>query len=294
MSNTYGGLINRPSALQPDTGSTYTGVWALHEHHEQRKEGKFGGSNPYSGINYLSTTVLHLVPGTIGDTQIIDGTGNCEIYQAADQQKTLGEFYTTADYLSVYYSAEQVKYGPTSMRFSPSSSCTILYNNKLDLSTGDWTIEWWEYTMWADYGCIVRLGLPGSYASIMIGLAINADYYRSYISTNANAWAVNAVTMGTGSWNQWTHYAMTRDTSGGLVRTYQNGYLKSITALSGATPIYWAKQNYTIHPPYPANTVDALADGYVEDFCISKRDKYIPPGKALVGDYIFAPSRITQ
>ena len=282
--NLYSGLINPLYYPASDTRSVGVPI-SIQEHYELRREGLFGGSNPYSSINYLSSTILHLVPSVINDTMILDGTSQHDIYNIVDDPSQLGDFTDTP--AGAYYSAEQVKYGPTSIKFNASSSLVILNNGLFNnLSSSDFTIEWWEYRTSTNAGAVVtRWGLPGSYAAIMTGY-VSSTNVLMYISTTGTSWALSAVSMGTASLNTWTHRAIVRNTSANSVYGYQDGVLRSTTVLSGATSIKWPYGNLQLCVNYPTTTVSTQFEGYIEDFCISLRAKY--------GAGNFTPTRITQ
>lgn len=294
MHNSYGGLINRPSVFQPDTGSTYSGVWTLDEHYEQRREGKFGGTNAYSGINYLPTTIMHIIPGNDGDTNIIDGTGNFTFYNAIDYPTQGGEFRDYTIGMGIKYSREQIKYGPTSIKVPASSSVTALYNDKLYLATGSWTIEWWEYRTSSNSPAIItRFSLPGSFAGIMTGYYSSGTVY-AYISVTGVAWftGLGGASMGTSSLNTWHHYAVVRDTIAERVYTFNNGILRANVAFANTNEIAWSYPNFSLCEAYPSDSPSATFQGYLEDFCISTRAKYT--GSVGVGSLAFTPARIEQ
>ena len=284
--NTYGGQINRPVLPTADTGSSYSGIWTIDEHYGLRRDGALSGNRAPYGLPYLSTTVFHLVPGTANDTNLIDGTGNHQIYQASDQPNDGGEYLNPTTPLGCYYTDKTYKYGPTSIRINPSSSFTALYTDKLNLSIGDWTIEWWEYRETTGIGVIIRWGLPGSYAAVMCGYHSAGVGHRLYISTTGTSWAVNGLLFGTSSLNKWTHYAATRNTTTNAVYVHQNGYYNGTATLNNTTAIKWPYGNLTICPAYPTYTANNTFGGYIEDLCISKRAKY--------NNTNFTPTRIIE
>jgi len=290
--NTYGGLTNRPSYLTPDTGSTYSGVWSLDEHYEQRREGKFGGSN--QGIDYLPTTIMHLIPGQDGDTNIIDGTGNFSFYNAIDYPLQGGEFRDYTTVMGISYSRGQIKYGPTSIKVPASASVTALYNDKLYLATGSWTIEYWEHRTSANVAAVITaFRLPGSYAGIMTGYYSAGTLY-AYISTTGTGWfsGIGGASMGTSSLNTWQHYAVVRDTIAQKVYTFNNGILRANVAFANSNTIAWPYPNFSLCEVYPSDNASTVFIGYLEDFCISTRVKYT--GSVGVGNSAFTPARITE
>lgn len=275
MKNAYLGYIGLQKSPFSYTGSNIdlTGVFSLDEHYSLKREGYIDKINPYTAKKY-NKTVLHIIPGTHGDTEIIDGTGNCKIYNIIEQQYEKSNLKPTQEYVGAYYTSERVKYGPTSLKFPGSSSLFVLYNDNLDLSSGSWTIEWWEYRLQNNVGApVIIFPCAGNYDAMLVGYSQTTGYNMLYLSSNANGWNVGAI-IGTSSINTWNHYAVVRKTETNQIFGFQNGVLRSTTAFSGTTTLVKSNSNIVLCGFIKAAATQYTFVGYIEDLKISKMAKY--------------------
>lgn len=287
MRNTYGGQINRLYTPNTSIPNSFSGIWNMQEHYELRREGNLG-----YGIKYHPSTVLHIGGGyeTIGDTNIIDLTGHCEIINNVMYKDEIPTFFSTSvsSPQGVYYSDEQIQYGNCSVKVNKLSNYVVLYNDSINIKSGSFTVEWWEYrfTSQSANSFIRWEHLASGYAPILLGYYnALAQTFNAYMSVTGLAWAVNAIQLGTGSFNKWNHYAVVRNVSTQFVYTFQNGTLRTSASLSGASNLIFHNANL-IHPPIQGSTNENLTfEGYFQDFCISKRAKYSSS---------FTPTRITE
>lgn len=107
--------------------------------------------------------------------------------------------------------------------------------NKFNLAGYDFTIEWWEYRTDEAVGCTpIARGTTGTYVPFALGVS-DLTNAKVYMSSNGSSWDIaNGKTLGTMIFDQWVHYAVTRN--GSTFRTFQNGVQKDTWTSSASFP----------------------------------------------------------
>lgn len=129
---------------------------------------------------------------------------------------------------NVVVSSAQSKFGGASLYFNGSSR--ILYPGiATNLSSGNWTVDWWEYpTSSSSEARFCTEYTAGDYGGILLGY----NGTLLYISNALNNWSVvSGASAFTVTPNTWTHWAIVRN--GNTLSTYRNGTLYWTTSISG-------------------------------------------------------------
>lgn len=118
------------------------------------------------------------------------------------------------------------KIGNNSLYLNGSSYLTTPVNDDLNFSTGDFTIDWWEYRTVDTYGhailSIATSPTDNTNNAFSVGWTNFNATVCAYISSTGSSWDIlGNFSMGTAIINTWTHYALVR--SGSTFKSYQNG-----------------------------------------------------------------------
>ena len=151
---------------------------------------------------------------------------------------------------------------------------TSANNVNLDISDGDFTIDWWEN--WGQnftnaVSVIYTTGSAGICGALFNYCLTNSqtDPRKIYLSGNGTSWdLINNQNFGDSLFNQWVHRAVVR--SGAYIYTFQNG--KKYNSFNiGTSKIYFN---------YQSNIYCMSNNGYMDEFRISKcarwTDDFIP------------------
>ena len=101
------------------------------------------------------------------------------------------------------------------MSFAGTTTSYLSVPNSADFrfGTGDFTIEWYQYS--SGTATYPRIFQMGSYPSATIGVSVEGGTFYFWIGGGANSFGSVSIS------NAWKHYAITR--SGTSVRVFQNG-----------------------------------------------------------------------
>ena len=144
-------------------------------------------------------------------------------------------------------------------------------NNTINLSTGDFTVEWFEYRTSAANNLTPLSFDNGTTAvyDLVFGYS-NGTNVVAYASSNNTGWDIlNALKMGTISLNEWAHFALVR--SGDKFITYKNG-IKVSTATS-SLPIKFDHLTKILIGNRLA-TANGIFGGYLDEIRISNVARY--------------------
>lgn len=126
-------------------------------------------------------------------------------------------------------STTQKKFNTASMRFEAGASDHISYTaalaNDLELSYGDFTVDFWVYATAATPATdlISRRLTTASYVPYIFYYTASTGNVTLFVSVNGTSYVVNNVTVGVATLNTWTHFALVR--CGSWIYLYRNGTL---------------------------------------------------------------------
>ena len=149
-------------------------------------------------------------------------------------------------------------------------STPITYD--LNLSTGDFTIEWWEYRTNTTINLTALTfdtGTTSGTYDFILGRS-NGTNVLCYASSNNSSWNIlNGLSLGAISLNQWAHYTLVR--SGNVFTTYKNG-TKVATATSNL-PINFGNLTELLIGN-SLSSVNGVYVGYIDEVRISNTARY--------------------
>lgn len=177
----------------------------------------------------------------------------------------------------------QKKFGTQSLYRAGTGSVNRLEtpnSTDFDFGSGDFTIDWWEYSLDTANGFrfqrqLQQAGSPTARAFIWHW----AGVMEFYAQVNAGDWAFAAgFRMGTITPNQWTHWALIRSGSNlyaakdGILTTPLNVGTKAICPGSGPTILLGAQ----------SDEQGGYFKGYIDEFCVTKGSarwisNFVPP-----------------
>ena len=169
--------------------------------------------------------------------------------------------------------SETAKFGK-SIGFN--SMSTMYTELPINLSTSDFTVDWWEYrnTEDADISTIFTFGSK-NVNTILGAYNESNSNIKLYASSTGSGWDVANGTIGTLVKNQWVHRAIVR--TGGKIYAYQDGVLQN--TFSGASKIYAPDNIITFSQCFGGGYLN----GYIDEFRISNiarwTGNFTPPTK---------------
>lgn len=117
------------------------------------------------------------------------------------------------------------------------SYCTISDSADWNLSTNDFTIDWWEYR--TDNSTVNPIfsrnySLSSGYCGLLVGFANSTTTLACYANTQeVSSWNIfDALSLGSIVTNQWNHFALVRN--GSIFKTYKNGIYVATTTSTAA------------------------------------------------------------
>lgn len=188
----------------------------------------------------------------------------------------------------VYPSSIQHKIGDNSLYFNGSSRLTI-NNNHLLSSTGDFTIDWWEYiTEEVRNAPILHYRIENNNPGYGILFSYQADgALHNYISTSGSDWnQMDGDINGTIMLNQWVHRAIIKNN--GNIKFYQNGIYYGQQVNANLSPLPTNIENLHIGWYDDASVNGFYFKGYIDHFRITNKvlwtEDFTPPTEE--SDYI--------
>ena len=152
---------------------------------------------------------------------------------------------------------------------SASQYLSVQSSSKWAVSTGSFTVEWWQYQTLQPGGTFPRVFTVDVWPNAELAVSIEGggDFYP-WIDKAGNATAVaNGFTITAPYINTWTHFAMVRE-SGSFMRMYQNGIvMKTITGSAYVTAnINNTTKSLLIGGETGANEATTRFPGYITNF----------------------------
>lgn len=161
-------------------------------------------------------------------------------------------------------STAQSKFGGASLLGDASGDyLSVPSNDALDL-TGDFTIEYWFYSLSSNEQAHLRKANSGGFGPY--GLTLNtSDKILVLLATTSNSWNTVGTSTNAFTKNAWHHVALTR--SGNNFKLFVDGALEwsstlAITLLQNTDPLLIGYSRYTPIPSY--------LDGYIDELRITK------------------------
>jgi hypothetical protein len=175
----------------------------------------------------------------------------------------LGKTVTNAG--SVTFDASIFKFGSYSASFDGSSKyCTVPIDPDLDISTGDFTIDFWEYRTINTIGRSV-FSCNVDY-NILLGYTTDTTHWSIYLSSNGLTWDISSANLTTTLLlNEWVHYALVR--SGNIFMLFQNGIMTSSVYSSLPLSLY----NATTFQICKDRLSAVYFTGYLDELRITKK-----------------------
>jgi hypothetical protein len=203
------------------------------------------------GIDSYTKLLMHF-DGINGSSQFVDSCGN--------QVSTIG---------GAQISTSQYKFGGSSGYLNSSSYLSIKDSQNLDISTGNFTIDYWIYPTSNSYGCIMQtyLDQDGSKRAPIFGYMDNGRMLLFLTSNGLNWDIADGVSMGSVENNMWIHYAVARN--GNNFYTFKNGILQSAFINSSALSHNTGDMIVGKYLNYPCRSYDYFY-GYIDELRISK------------------------
>lgn len=159
-----------------------------------------------------------------------------------------------------------------SLYLDGNSYLSMPHDDKFNFSTGDFTIDWWEYRTTSNEAPVFTMQSSELGNCLIVGMCESGNI-TYFMSSSGSSWDIaSMVTMGSAILNTWTHYALVR--AGSSVMAFQNGVLKSTTTTT--LPLFSATKNLQIGRDYTKNFT-----GYLDELRVSKgarwRSTFTPP-----------------
>jgi hypothetical protein len=179
--------------------------------------------------------------------------------------------YNTSAATNIY------KFGSSSIYFNGVSSYTLApYNPYYNLSSGNFTIEFWAYfnSTSANQQIIGQFNATYFNWGISVSATNTISYYLSSVGTSWNL--ANAATIGTFTTGSWYHVALVRN--GNSITGYLNGTAGTTTTTTSsiytvATPLTIGALYNSGSSTFDAQTISTFANyfnGYLDDLRITK------------------------
>lgn len=156
------------------------------------------------------------------------------------------------------------------------STATMSAVLPMNLSTADFTIDWWEYrnTADSDVSTIFTFGSKSVNTILAAYNELNSGI-KLYASSAGSGWDVANGSIGTLVKNKWVHRAIVR--TGGKIYAYQDGVLKN--TFSGASKIYAPDNIITFSQCFGGGYLN----GYIDEFRVSDiarwTENFTPPSE---------------
>ena len=157
-----------------------------------------------------------------------------------------------------------------SLKFNATAAGQLNFSNSPDinLGTGDFTVEWWQYQ--TDNNGSPRPWGIGPWSGTIFGVSIESGSYYLWHGTGNTF--MNFGTLGTYK-NQWVHLASVRQN--GQVKTYKNGIaINSGNAISNTTNITSAGTKHLTLGGEGGTYSSQTFGGYITNFHIMNSAKY--------------------
>lgn len=151
--------------------------------------------------------------------------------------------------------------------FDGNSYLSFSYIVGEEISSGDLTVEWWEYPL---SGSKCRFSSIGT-SSVASGLLLGYNGTQLYAGGASNSWnIVNGATAFSNTLNSWTHWAVVRQNN--VFKTYRNGAL-FYTGATNTTSLYWNNTYNCAIGQYRTGDTNRFK-GYIANFKIYRSCKY--------------------
>lgn len=183
-------------------------------------------------------------------------------------------------------STTQSKFGK-SLYLDGNSYLSTPITSDLNLSTGDFTIEWWEYrTSLTDHQVVLSFddGKNGDY-DFIVGSHLSGAI-TVFASSNGTSWNIlNGFSLGTAETNKWCHFALVR--SGNTFYGFKNG--ANISSITSSSSIYFNNLTNINLGTRLTSLRDVKFNGYIDELRISKgiaryTSNFTPPTIPFVED----------
>ena len=202
---------------------------------------QFAAAGP-TDPDFANVSLLLHGDGTNGSTTIVDSSSS---------PKTVTAFG------NAQISTAQSKFGGSSVAFDGTGDYLVSASNvDFAFGTGDFTIEFWLYTL-TTQASMILVDLRTSPSQITPTIFIQGSVVNYYVNSATRIFASTSILA-----NTWVHLALAR--SQGSTRLFING------TQSGST--YADSNNYIQSPVYIGARWDGAAslNGYIDDFRITK------------------------
>ena len=175
------------------------------------------------------------------------------------------------------------KFGDGSLYLDGSSYLSTPIDNNLNLSIGDFTIDWWEYrTQSKGYATALSFDNGNGIYDLILGYQEVSGLITCYASSNGTSWDIlSAFSLGTIKLNTWVHRAIVR--KGEIFYGFENGNM--ISTMQNANAVnFSALLNLQI-----GNRTQAVSGtfiGYIDEIRVSKIAQWTAPFTPPTQEYV--------
>lgn len=219
----------------------------------------------YKGSSRLKgVTISQQAPATQKYTSSSDLLINLPLSEARDEGPNHFEITNNG----VTFKTDASLNGKPVAYFDGNSYLSFSYIVGEEISSGDLTVEWWEYPLSGSKCRFSSIGTSNVYSGLLLGY----NGTQLHAGGASNSWnIVNGATAFSNTLNSWTHWAVVRQNN--VFKTYRNGVL-FYTGATNTTSLYWNNTYNCTIGQYRTGDTNRFK-GYMANFRIYRSCKYL-------------------
>lgn len=219
----------------------------------------------YKGSSRLKgVTISQQAPATQKYTSSSDLLINLPLSEARDEGPNHFEITNNG----VTFKTDVSLNGKPVAYFDGNSYLSFSYIVGEEISSGDLTVEWWEYPLSGSKSRFSSIGTSNVYSGLLLGY----NGTQLFAGGASNSWnIVSGATAFSNTLNSWTHWAVVRQNN--VFKTYRNGVL-FYTGATNTTSLYWNNTYNCAIGQYRTSDTNRFK-GYMANFRIYRSCKYL-------------------